>query len=150
MLPVGVLTPMADGLQISPGRAGFSLSITGLVTTVTTPVASRVVGALERRVVPPAATVVLAGGNGLTTVANGFGLLVVSRVVIRIGGNGVGLGVRGRYAGRGSPPPVSFAVGGVAAASVTGVPWARSSVTPLGGVPRLPHCPLPPSPPGCC
>lgn len=34
MLPVGVLTPMADGLGISAGATGMSLTITGLVSAV--------------------------------------------------------------------------------------------------------------------
>ncbi len=92
MLPVGVLTPLADGLRISPGRAGFSLTITGLVTAVTVPLVVRVVGALDRRAVSAVAMVVLAVGNALTTVADGFGLLVVSRVVV-----GVGMGAGGAW-----------------------------------------------------
>ncbi|GAU68778.1 putative major facilitator superfamily transporter [Streptomyces sp. NBRC 110611] len=126
MLPVGVLTPMADGLRISPGLAGFSLSITGLVTAVTAPVVPRVVGTLDRRLVLAAATVVLAVGNALTTVASSFGLLVASRVVIGIGMGavwGLASAVAPRLvAPRNAPLAVSLTIGGVAAASVIGVP----------------------------
>ncbi|MGA5133171.1 MFS transporter [Streptomyces olivoreticuli] len=126
MLPVGVLTPMAEGLRISPGTAGFSLSITGLVTAVTAPAVPRVIGALDRRVVLAAAMVVLAVGNALTTMAGSFGLLVVSRVVIGVGMGAV-WGLASAVAPRLVTPrnatlAVSLAIGGVSAASVMGVP----------------------------
>ncbi|MCQ8772977.1 MFS transporter [Streptomyces telluris] len=126
MLPVGVLTPMAEGLRISPGTAGFSLSITGLVTAVTAPAVPRLLGALDRRVVLAVAMVVLAAGNALTTMAGGFGLLVVSRVVIGVGMGavwGLASAVAPRLvAPRNATLAVSLAIGGVAAASVIGVP----------------------------
>lgn len=126
MLPVGVLTPMAAGLGISAGTAGSSLTITGLVAAVTAPVVPRLLGGLDRRVVLAVAMVALAAGNALTAVAPGFGVLVVSRVVL---GTGMGTvwGLAAAVATRLVAPrdvalAVSFAVGGVAAASVAGVP----------------------------
>src|SRR5690606_36169206 len=80
MLPVGVLTPMAEGLGISAGAAGSSLTITGLVAAVTAPLAPRLLGDLDRRAVVAAAMVVLALGNTLTALAPGFALLVAGRV----------------------------------------------------------------------
>ncbi|MEU4805752.1 MFS transporter [Actinosynnema sp. NPDC023587] len=126
MLPVGVLTPMADGLDIAPGTAGFSLTITGLVTAVTAPLVPRLLGDLDRRAVVAAAMVVLAAGNALTAVAPGFTVLVVSRVVL-----GLAMGVVWSLASVVAPRlvaprhaalAISFAVSGVAAASVIGVP----------------------------
>ncbi|MGW7416970.1 MFS transporter [Streptomyces sp. NPDC054863] len=126
MLPVGVLTPMADGLGISPGTAGFSLSFTGVVTAVTAPLVPRVLGALDRRAVLAAAMVVLAVGNALTAAAEGFGLLVVSRIVVGVGMGavwGLAPAVATRLvAPRNAMLAVSCTVGGVAAASVVGVP----------------------------
>ncbi|CAM5512439.1 MFS transporter [Streptomyces abikoensis] len=126
MLPVGVLTPMAEGLRISAGTVGFSLSITGLVTAVTAPAVPRLVGALDRRVVLAVAMVVLAAGNALTAMAGGFGLVVVSRVVIGVGMGtvwGLSSAVAPRLvAARNATLAVSLTVGGVAAASVIGVP----------------------------
>ncbi|ALG12078.1 MFS transporter [Kibdelosporangium phytohabitans] len=126
MLPVGVLTPMAAGLGITPGLTGYSLTITGLVTAVTAPIVPRVIGGLDRRVVVAVAMVLLAVGNGLTAVSPGFTLLVVSRVVL-----GVAMGIVWSLASviaprlvapRHAALAVSFAVSGVAAASVVGVP----------------------------
>ncbi|WP_052850419.1 MFS transporter [Streptomyces avicenniae] len=126
MLPVGVLTPMADGLGISPGTAGFSLGITGVVTAVTAPAVPRLLGAFDRRTVLAVAMVVLAAGNVLTAVAQGFGLLVVARIVLGVG-MGVVWGLSAAVATRLVAPrdaalAVSVTIGGVAAASVAGVP----------------------------
>ncbi|GAA2919094.1 MFS transporter [Streptomyces thioluteus] len=170
MLPIGVLTPMADGLGISPGTAGSSLSITGLVTAVTAPAVPRVLGALDRRVVLAAATAVLAVGNALTVAADGFGLLIVSRIIIGIGMGavwGLASAVAARLvAPRNATLAVTFAVSGVAAASVVGVPlgtlvgntfgwraaFASLSVAALllaaGLLPALPRLPRPAAPTG--
>ncbi|EME50509.1 major Facilitator Superfamily protein [Amycolatopsis decaplanina DSM 44594] len=126
MLPVGMLTPMADGLGLSPGATGLSLTVTGLVSAVTAPVVPRLLGNLDRRRVLAAAVVVLAAGNGLTTIAVDFGLLMVSRVVLGIGmgavwGMASAVAIR-LVAPRDSALAVSFVVSGVAAASVLGVP----------------------------
>ncbi|MFJ6657378.1 MFS transporter [Streptomyces sp. NPDC091377] len=126
MLPVGVLTPMADGLGISSGATGISLTITGLVSAVTAPVLPRLLGNLDRRVVLAVAMVVLAVGNGLTAIADGFGTLMVSRVILGVG-MGVVWGMASAVATRLVAPrnialAVSFAVSGVASASVLGVP----------------------------
>lgn len=126
MLPVGVLTPMADGLGISSGATGTSLTITGLVSAVTAPVVPRLLGNVDRRTVLALAMVVLAVGNALTTVAGGFAMLVLSRIVLGLGMGtvwGVASAVAARLvAARDIALAVSFAVSGVASASVLGVP----------------------------
>lgn len=126
MLPVGVLTPMADGLGISQGSAGFSLSITGLVTAVTAPAVTRLLRDLDRRVVLAVAMVVLLAGNTLTAVAHGFGLLVAARVVLGLGMGtvwGLSSAVAPRLvAPRDATLAVILSISGVAAASVIGVP----------------------------
>ncbi|MFE9248985.1 MFS transporter [Streptomyces sp. NPDC007088] len=126
MLPVGVLTPMAEGLQISAGTAGSSLTVTGLVTAVAAPAVPRLLGGVDRRLVLAVAMVVLAAGNALSAVAHGFGLLVVSRVVLGLGMGAV-WGLAAAVATRLVAPrnvalAVSVAVSGVAVASVLGVP----------------------------
>ncbi|MEV0844345.1 MFS transporter [Streptomyces sp. NPDC049954] len=126
MLPVGVLTPMAEGLGISAGEAGSSLTVTGLVTAVAAPAVPRLLGGVDRRLVLAVAMVVLAAGNALSAVAHGFGLLVVSRVVLGLGMGAV-WGLAAAVATRLVAPrnvalAVSVAVSGVAVASVIGVP----------------------------
>ncbi|MER7011888.1 MFS transporter [Saccharopolyspora sp. NPDC000359] len=126
MLPVGVLTPMAEGLGTTPGTAGYSLTITGLVAAATAPVAPRLLGDFDRRAVVAVAMVLLAAGNVLTVLAQGFTLLAVSRTVL-----GIGMGVVWSLApaiaprlvsARRAALAVSLTMGGVAAASVIGVP----------------------------
>lgn len=126
MLPVGVLTPMGEGLGISPGKAGLSLTVTGLVSAVTAPIVPRLLGNLDRRIVLAAAMVLLAAANALTMVASGFGTLMLSRAVLGIG-MGTVWGLASAVATRLVAPrhialAVSFTVSGVAAASVLGVP----------------------------
>lgn len=126
MLPVGVLTPMAAGLGVSTGAAGASLTITGLVSAVVAPLLPRVLGDLDRRKILALAMLVLAIGNGLTTVAGGYPALVISRIVLGLGMGtvwGLASAVATRLvATRNAALAVSFAVSGVASASVLGVP----------------------------
>ncbi|WP_097230749.1 MFS transporter [Streptomyces zhaozhouensis] len=136
MLPVGVLTPMAEGVGTGTGAAGLSLTITGLVTAVTAPTVPRLLGGQDRRRVLAVAMVVLAVGNALTAVADGFGALVVSRVVLGLGMGAVwglasAVAVR-LVAARDTALAVSLAVGGVAAASVVGVPLGTAVGNALG------------------
>ncbi|MFE7135590.1 MFS transporter [Streptomyces sp. NPDC057638] len=126
MLPVGVLSPMADDLRIGQGTAGLSLTVTGLVTAVTAPVVPRLLGSLDRRAVLACAMVVLAVGNALTAVARDVGPLMVSRVILGVGMGAVwglasAVAIR-LVAARDAALAVSVAVSGVAAASVVGVP----------------------------
>lgn len=136
MLPVGVLTPMAAGLGISPGASGVSLTITGLVSAVAAPVAPRLLDDVDRRVVLAAAMIVLAAGNALTTSADGFGMLLVSRIVLGIG-MGTVWGLASAVAIRLVEPrntalAVSIALSGVAAASVLGVPLGTFIANGIG------------------
>ncbi|MBO9567443.1 MAG: MFS transporter [Cellulomonas iranensis] len=126
MLPVGVLTPMAEGLGLGAGTTGLSLTVTGLVAAATAPLAPRLLGAADRRLVLAAAMGVLALGNVLTTVAAGLGTLLAARAVLGIG-MGVVWGLAPAVAPRLVVPAraalaVSWTLGGVAAASVLGVP----------------------------
>ncbi len=126
MLPVGVLTPMAEGLGLGAGTTGLSLTVTGLVSAATAPLAPRLLGAADRRLVLAAAMGVLALGNVLTTVAAGLGTLLAARAVLGVG-MGVVWGLAPAVAPRLVAPAraalaVSWTLGGVAAASVLGVP----------------------------
>ncbi|WP_280398089.1 MFS transporter [Nocardia carnea] len=126
MLPVGILTPMSEGLGISAGTAGFSLAVTGVVAAVSAPFVARVIGSLDRRRVLVAAALLLAAGNLITAAAQGFAVLALGRVV-------VGLAMATVWAlamalvtrlvsARRAGLAVSMVVSGVAVASVLGVP----------------------------
>jgi len=136
MLPVGVLTPMAGGLRLSPGATGASLTVTGLVSAIAAPLVPRVLGTRDRRTVLVAAALTLAAGNALTASATGFGLLAVGRIVVGIG-MGTVWGLSSAVATRLVAPrdvalAVSISVSGVAAASVLGVPLGTIVGTAFG------------------
>lgn len=136
MLPIGVLTPMAEGLGISTGATGSSLTVTGLVAAVTAPLVPRLLGGLDRRTVLAVAMVVLALGNALTALASGFAFMVLSRVILGLAMGtvwGMAAAVTTRLvAPRDVALAVSFVIGGVAAASVAGVPLGTMVGDALG------------------
>lgn len=136
MLPIGVLTPMAEGLGISTGATGSSLTVTGLVAAVTAPLVPRLLGGLDRRAVLAVAMVVLALGNALTALASGFAFMVLSRVILGLAMGtvwGMAAAVTTRLvAPRDVALSVSFVIGGVAAASVAGVPLGTMVGDALG------------------
>ncbi|WP_063129537.1 MFS transporter [Nocardia fusca] len=127
MLPVGVLTPMSEGLGITPGTAGFSLAVTGVVAALAAPFVSRTIGGADRRHVLVAAALVLAAGNLITAIAQGFAVLALGRVVVgfamaTVWALAAALATRLVDASR-AGPAVSTVVSGVAVASVVGVPF---------------------------
>ncbi|MGW0183010.1 MFS transporter [Nocardia sp. NPDC003345] len=126
MLPVGVLTPISEGLGISPGTAGFSLAITGFVAAAFAPFVSRLAGDFDRRRVLVVAALVLAAGNLITALAPGFAVLALGRVVVgaamaTVWALATALVVR-LVGARHAALAVSTVVSGVAVASVLGVP----------------------------
>lgn len=127
MLPVGILTPMSEGLAISAGTAGFSLAVTGVVAAFAAPFVARAIGALDRRRVLVAAALLLAAGNLITAAAQGFALLAAGRVVVGLAmatvwALAVALVTR-LVSARRAGFAVSMVVSGVAVASVLGVPF---------------------------
>ncbi|MEU1982532.1 MFS transporter [Nocardia sp. NPDC019395] len=126
MLPVGILTPMSEGLGISAGTAGFSLAVTGVVAALVAPLVPRVIGVLDRRRVLVGAAVLLAAGNLITAVAQGFVVLALGRAVVgmamaTVWALAVALVTR-LVSARRAGFAVSAVVSGVAVASVLGVP----------------------------
>ncbi|MGI5220362.1 MFS transporter [Nocardia sp. CA-290969] len=125
MLPVGILTPMSDGLGISAGTAGFSLAVTGVVAALFAPFVSRVIGTLDRRRVLVAAALLLAAGNLITALAQGFAVLALGRVVVGLAMATVwalAVALVPRLVRARAGLAVSLVVSGVAVASVLGVP----------------------------
>lgn len=134
MLPVGILTPMSEGLGISAGTTGFSLAVTGVVAAAAAPFVARMIGGLDRRRVLVAAALLLAVGNAITAAAQGFAVLALGRVVVGLAMATVwALAVASAtrlVSARRAGFVVSLVVSGVAVASVLGVPCG----TVLGAV----------------
>ncbi|WP_219418851.1 MFS transporter [Pseudonocardia nigra] len=126
MLPVGLLTPIGDALQVSEGTAGLTLMVTGLVAAISAPLVTPALGTLDRRIALCGLMALLAGANLLAAWAPGFAVMVVARVLVGIAMGGIwslaaGIAVRlvpAGSVGRGT----ALIFSGIAVASVLGVP----------------------------
>lgn len=126
MLPVGLLTPMGSALDVSAGTAGFSLTVTGVVSALAAPVLPLLLGKLDRRIVLVGLMALLAAASLLAAVAPAFGVLTIARVLMGISLGGVWLLTVG-LAPRIVPshavgPATSLIFSGIAIASVLGIP----------------------------
>ncbi|KLO01291.1 transporter [Stenotrophomonas maltophilia] len=126
MLPVGLLTPIAEDLGASTGTAGLMISLPALLAAVFAPLAVIAAGGIDRRRILCALLGLLLVANLASALAPGIGWLLAARVLVGfcMGGiwtNAGGLAARLVPAQRiGLATSIIF--GGVAAASVLGVP----------------------------
>ena len=128
MLPVGLLTTIAAGLEVSDGTAGLMMSAPGLVAAVSAPVLAVTTRRLDRRLTLLALMALLAVANLVAAFAPNYPVMLAARVLtgVSIGGFwafAAGLGVRlvpERSVGRAT----SIILAGVSVASVLGVPAA--------------------------
>lgn len=136
MLPVGLLTAIGDGLGVSAGTAGLTMTVPGIVAAVAAPALAAGTARFDRRPVLLALVGLLAAANALSAFATAFPVLLAARVLVGVSIGGVwaiaaGLGVRlvpERHAGAAT----SMIFSGIAVASVLGVP-AGTVIGDLGG-----------------
>lgn len=126
MLPVGLLTPIAQGLQVSAGSAGLMLSAPALLAALFAPLIVVGAGSIDRRRLLAALLLALAGANVLCALAPTLPWLLAARVVVGFCIGGI-WSVAGGLAPRlVAAPSVGWATaiifGGVSVASVAGVP----------------------------
>ncbi|MFJ8210375.1 MFS transporter [Streptomyces sp. NPDC096033] len=126
MLPVGLLTPIGDALEVTEGTAGLTLTITGLVGAASAPLLTPLLGRFDRRTVLCALMAVLTAGNLLAAWSPHFAVMVAARVLVGVGMGGVwaiaaGLAVR-LVPSKSVGPATSLVFSGIAVASVLGVP----------------------------
>lgn len=163
-LPIGLLSQVASSMGVSPGMAGLMVTVPGVVAAFSAPLLPVAVGRLDRRIMLTVLMTVMVVGSVLSALASSFALLLAARVL-------VGLSIGGFWAVAGSiaprlvpeaqvPKAMTMIFGGVAAASVLGVPlgtllgdlsnW-RVAFGALGGLSLLTAialwCWLPPLPP---
>lgn len=126
MLPVGLLTPMSDSLEVTEGVAGLTLTITGLVAAVSSPLLTSALSRFDRRIVLCALMAVLLIGNLGAAWSPNFGVMVAARVLVGIGMGGV-WAIAASIAVRLVPPnsvgtATTLVFSGIAVASVLGIP----------------------------
>ncbi|MBB4931757.1 putative MFS family arabinose efflux permease [Lipingzhangella halophila] len=128
LVPVGLLRPIGASLAVSDGAAGLMVTGPGLVAAVSAPVTIVVLGRTDRRVVLALLLGVLVAANLTSALAPHFAVLLAARLL-------VGVSIGGFWAIAGSlalrlvaerhvARATSIIFGGVAAASVLGVPLA--------------------------
>ncbi|NSC23977.1 MFS transporter [Streptomyces albus subsp. chlorinus] len=136
MLPVGLLTPLSEGLHVSEGSAGLTVTLTGLVAALSAPAVPLALGRLDRRIAVVGLLALLALASAVCAAAPVLPVLLAGRVLTGIALGGVwalaaGLVVRlvpGPRVGR----ALATVFGGIGLASVLGVP-AGTLIGELGG-----------------
>ncbi|MGW2044444.1 MFS transporter [Streptomyces sp. NPDC001858] len=136
MLPVGLLTPLRDGLHVSAGTAGLTLTLPGLVAAVAAPLLPVAVRRADRRRVLCALLLVLAAADLLSALAPDVRILLAARALVGVCIGGVWALAAG-LAARLVPAPsvgraTSVVFSGVAVASVLGVPAGTLLATAVG------------------
>ena len=126
MLPVGLLTPIAETFDISTGTAGLMISVPALLAALFAPLVVILSGSMDRRRILCGLLGLLVVANLASALAPNMAWMLASRVLVGfcIGGIwAIAGGLASRLvAGHSVGLATSIIFGGVAAASVLGVP----------------------------
>ncbi|GLZ81501.1 MFS transporter [Actinorhabdospora filicis] len=126
MLPVGLLTPMADELGVGEGAAGLTMTLPGLTAAVAAPLMVRFTRGADRGRVIWSLMLLQVAANVMAAWAPNLPLMLVARVGVGVSIGGVWV-IAATLAPRLVPPASApranaLVFSGVAAASVLGVP----------------------------
>ncbi|MFF7040464.1 MFS transporter [Streptomyces massasporeus] len=126
MLPVGLLTPLGDGLRVSAGTAGLAVTLPGLIAAASAPLLPLVARRADRRTVLCALLLLLTTANLLSALAPHVAVLLCARALVGVCIGGVwaiaaGLGARLMPPHQGGRA-TALIFSGIAVASVLGVP----------------------------
>lgn len=125
-LPIGLLTDIANGLQVSDGTAGLMVTMPGVLAAFAGPALIVASGRLDRRTVMVALTTLLVASNLLAAFAPNFATMLVARLLL-----GLCIGGFWTFAPSAATQLVdtdskaramSLVLAGVSAATVLGVP----------------------------
>lgn len=150
MLPVGLLTPIADTLDTSTGTAGLMISLPALLAALFAPLLVIAAGSLDRRKILCGLLSLLVIANIASALAQNMAWMLAARVLVGFCMGGI-WAIAGGLASRLVPAPsiglaTSMIFGGVAIASVLGVPlgaqigdvagwrWAFGAMALLSGL----------------
>ena len=125
-MPIGLLTDIAAGLDVSAGTAGLMITVPGVLAAFAGPTLIVASGKLDRRTVLIALSVLLIASNVLAAFAPNFGTMLVARLLL-------GLCVGGFWTfapaaatqlvpAASKARAMSLVLAGVSAATVLGVP----------------------------
>jgi predicted MFS family arabinose efflux permease len=83
-MPVSLLTPVADDLGITEGRAGQAISISGIFAVVTSLFIARVTSRIDRKIVLTSFSLLLVVSGVIVTFAPNYAVLMVGRALLGI------------------------------------------------------------------
>ena len=126
MLPVGLLIPLGEGLGVTAGAAGLTVSLVGVTAALAAPAVPLLLGRLDRRTALVLLMTVMTAANALSAAAPSLGVLLGARVAVGVALGGV-WAVAASQAVRLVPPgsaggAVSAVFSGIGLASVLAVP----------------------------
>lgn len=126
MLPVGLMTPIAESLQTSVGTAGLTISVPAILAALLAPAVVLAAGGIDRRRILAGLLALLTIANIVSALAPTIGWLLGARVLVGFCMGGI-WAIAGGLAPRLVPAKsiglaTAIIFGGVSAASVLGVP----------------------------
>lgn len=128
ILPIGLLTSIGAGFEVSDGMAGLMMTMPGFLAAVAAPLVTVATARLDRRAMLCTCILLLAGANFLAAAATDYWLLLVSRVLVGVTIGGfwsIGAGLANRLV-----PPAS--VGRATAVIFSAVPLGSVLGVPAG------------------
>ncbi|MFD2348792.1 MFS transporter [Nonomuraea ferruginea] len=123
---MGLLTPIGEALDVSPGTAGLMVTVPGLVAGLAAPLLTARAGTVDRKVMLAGLIGLMAVANLVCALAPHFAVVLVARLVVGVSVGGF-WAIAGGLAVRLVPPgqvaaATAVIFGGVSTASVLGVP----------------------------
>lgn len=135
-LPIGLLTDIARGMDISDGTAGLVVTMPGVLAAFAGPLLAVLAGRIDRRVVMLGLTAMLLVSNVLAALATNFATLLVARLLLGASVGGFwsfAPGVASQLVPAASQArAVSLVLAGVSASTVLGVPAGAAIGNALG------------------
>jgi len=83
-MPVSLLSPIADSLQLTAGQAGQAIAISGLFAMIASLSIGRLIDGVDRRLVLLGLTALLIVSGALVSYAPGYAMLMLGRAVLGI------------------------------------------------------------------